>query len=52
VFPFTFRNEYKSIHQQEASRERADLWEKTKWPNVWRNRANYDLRFHEVVTAT
>jgi hypothetical protein len=25
VFPFTFRNEYKSIHQQEASRERADL---------------------------
>jgi len=25
VFRFTFHNEYKSIHQREASRERADL---------------------------
>jgi len=25
VFRFTFRNGYTSIHQQEASRERADL---------------------------
>jgi hypothetical protein len=48
VFRFTFHNGYKSIHQRETSRDRADLWEKTKWPNVWRNRANFDLGFNEV----